>query len=180
MSPDEAGSDLTPEPVLLFRAGPLLCGLPLPDVVETLRPLPTRALAGTPACVRGVCVLRGAPVPVLDAAVLLTGSAAEAARFLSVRAGRGPVALATGPVLGVVEMPPPAARGATLPAAPGPALPAATDSAGATAAPLRARAAGASAAGLAVHGDEPLLLLSGATVVPDAVAASLDDHAYAS
>lgn len=166
MSPDKADSDLTPGAALLFRAGPLLCALPLPDVVETLRPLPTRTLAGTPASVRGVCVLRGAPVPVLDAAVLLGGAAAEVSRFVAVRAPRGPVALATGPVLGVVDLPSAAAPGG------GPA--------GAPAAPDLGPAVGAPAATLAVHGDEPLLVLSGATVVPDAVAASLDAHAHAS
>ncbi|MFL5302954.1 MAG: chemotaxis protein CheW, partial [Anaeromyxobacteraceae bacterium] len=52
--------------VLLVRAGSRLCALPLACVVETLRPLHTSPLAGTPACVSGVAVVRGAPTPVVD------------------------------------------------------------------------------------------------------------------
>jgi purine-binding chemotaxis protein CheW len=86
---------------LVFRAATLLCALPLSEVVETMRPLRTRPLAGTPAFVRGVSVLRGMPTPVIDVARLLTGTQAEIQRYVAVRTERGPVALATGAVLGV-------------------------------------------------------------------------------
>ncbi|BCJ40214.1 hypothetical protein GCM10010168_30720 [Actinoplanes ianthinogenes] len=94
---------------LVFRAGPLYCALPLDEVVETMRPLPTRPLAGTPPYVRGLTILRGEPSPVIDVTRLLTGTTSEIDRYVAVRAGRGPVACATGPVLGVrlVEATPP-------------------------------------------------------------------------
>src|SRR3712207_1576586 len=86
---------------LVFRAGSLLCALHLDEVAETMRPLDTRPLAGSPPWVRGISVLRGVPVPVIDVARLLTGEPAEIARFVAVRTERGPVALATGEVSGI-------------------------------------------------------------------------------
>jgi purine-binding chemotaxis protein CheW len=86
---------------LIFRAGPLFCALPLDEVIETMRPLPTRPLAGTPPYVRGLTILRGEPSPVIDVTRLLTGTTSEIDRYVAVRAGRGPVSCATGPVLGV-------------------------------------------------------------------------------
>lgn len=86
---------------LVFQAGPLFCALPLAEIIETMRPLPTRPLAGTPHYVRGLTILRGEPAPVIDVTRLLTGVTSEIDRYVAVRAGRGPVACATGPVLGV-------------------------------------------------------------------------------
>jgi purine-binding chemotaxis protein CheW len=86
---------------LVFRAGGLLAAVALADVAETMRPLPVRPLAGTAPYVRGVAILRGRPAPVVDLARLLAGESAPAVRFVAVRTGRGPVALATGEVLGV-------------------------------------------------------------------------------
>jgi len=89
------------EPSLVFRAGRLLAALRLSEVIETMRPLPVRHLAGTPAFVTGICVMRGEPTLVVDAARLLGGAGAEVTRYVAVRTGRGPVAFATGPVLGI-------------------------------------------------------------------------------
>ncbi|WP_436530416.1 chemotaxis protein CheW [Actinoplanes sp. HUAS TT8] len=89
---------------LVFRAGPLFCALPLAEVIESMRPLPTRPLAGTPHYVRGLTILRGEPSPVIDVTRLLTGVTSEVDRYIAVRAGRGPVACATGPVLGVQDV----------------------------------------------------------------------------
>ncbi|AEV86023.1 chemotaxis protein CheW [Actinoplanes sp. SE50] len=86
---------------LVFQAGPLFCALPLAEVIETMRPLPTRPLAGTPSYVRGLTILRGEPAPVIDMTRLLTGVSSGIDRYVAVHAGRGPVACATGPVLGV-------------------------------------------------------------------------------
>lgn len=95
--PDEGAGIVT----LVFRAGPLLCALRLEEVIETMRPLETRALTGTPAFVRGITVLRGVPTPVIDVSRLLGGGPSEAERYLAVRTERGAVALATGEVLGI-------------------------------------------------------------------------------
>ena len=86
---------------LVFRAGALLCALPLDEVIETMRPLATRPLAGTPPYVRGISVMRGVPTPVIDVSRLLRGDQGEPERYVAVRTERGPVALATGPILGI-------------------------------------------------------------------------------
>ncbi|GAA2526432.1 chemotaxis protein CheW [Pilimelia columellifera] len=130
---------------LLFRAGALLCGVPMEDVVETMRPLPVRPLAGLPPHLLGVGVVRGRPTPVVDVAVLVTDRHAEPSRFLVVRGERGPVALTTGPVLGVGEVT--SGRG-------------------------DARLV-SSVAAIDVRGDEPVLLLTLANLVPDEVWAAL-------
>jgi len=86
---------------LVFRAGPLLCALRLDEVIETMRPLTIHPLAGTPAFVSGICIMRGLPSPVIDVARLLGGARAEISRFVAVRTERGPVAFATGVIHGV-------------------------------------------------------------------------------
>jgi purine-binding chemotaxis protein CheW len=135
----------------VFRAGSLLCALPLDDVIETMRPLPTRPLAGTPAFVRGICVMRGVPTPVVDVARLLGGEQAADSRFVAVRTERGPVAFATGEVLGI--------RTVTT-----------GDAVTGHAAMLSGTgASGPLVAGIGVLGAEPLLLLQSMRVVPDEV-----------
>jgi purine-binding chemotaxis protein CheW len=86
---------------LVFRAGQLLCALRLDDVIETMRPLVVQPLAGTPPYVSGIGIMRGEPAPVIDVARLLGGRDAQVTRFVAVRTDRGPIALATGPVMGI-------------------------------------------------------------------------------
>ncbi|GAA3922091.1 chemotaxis protein CheW [Actinoplanes auranticolor] len=86
---------------LVFRAGPLLCALRLDEVIETMRPLATHPLAGTPAFVTGICIMRGIPTLVVAVARLLGGAGADVSRFIAVRTERGPVAFATGDIHGV-------------------------------------------------------------------------------
>ncbi len=133
---------------LVFRAGPLLCALQLDEVIETMRPLETRALAGTPTFVRGITVLRGVPTPVIDVSRLLGGGTAEPERYLAVRTDRGAVALATGEVLGIrnVEAEPAGGHPALL-------------SSGNT----------RLVAGVGTLATEPLLLLQSMRAVPDEV-----------
>jgi purine-binding chemotaxis protein CheW len=133
---------------LVFRAGPLLCALRLDEVVETMRPLDTQPLAGTPAFVRGISVLRGVPTPVIDVARLLGGEQTEVHRYVAVRTERGAVALATGPVLGIRDVDANATAGH-------PAL-------------LGARSSRL-VAGVGTVGAEPLLLLQSMRAVPDEV-----------
>ena len=133
---------------LVFRAGSLLCALRLDEVIETLRPLAVRPLAGTPAFVRGVTIMRGVPAPVIDVARLLGGEQAEVARFVAVRTERGPVALATGAVLGI------RATAAGAPSSPGTMI---------------GGAPGGLVAGVGTLDAEPVLLLQSMRVVPDEV-----------
>jgi purine-binding chemotaxis protein CheW len=86
---------------LVSRAGLLQCALRLEEVVETMRPLETQALAGTPPFVLGISVLRGVPTPVIDVARLLGGEPTRIERYVAVRTGRGTIALATGEILGI-------------------------------------------------------------------------------
>jgi purine-binding chemotaxis protein CheW len=146
---------------LVFRAGPLLCALPLGDVAETMRPLDVRPLSGTPPWVRGISVMRGVPAPVIDVARLLTGEPAEVTRFVAVRTERGPVALATGAVLGI-------RTAVTGDRGPG------------HAALLTGGAAGRLVAGVAMLDAEPLLLLQSMRVVPDDVWAAAAGEAVPS
>jgi purine-binding chemotaxis protein CheW len=90
---------------LVLRAGAHLCGLGVAQVIETMRPLPVRPLAGVPAFVAGVSVIRGEPVPVVDLAALLGGDREAPGRDVTVRGGRSPVALAVGRVFGVRAIP---------------------------------------------------------------------------
>jgi purine-binding chemotaxis protein CheW len=86
---------------LLCRVGTLLCALPVDRVVETMRPVPLDALAGAPPCVLGVAIIRGIPVPVVDAARLINEEATDAGRFVLLRAGHRHLALAVHEVVGV-------------------------------------------------------------------------------
>ena len=88
---------------LVFRADSQTCVLPLSQVVEILRPLPVEPLAGAPPFVRGMSIIRGTPVPVVDLAALLHGSLAAVARFVVVRAGERRFALSVEAVLGIRE-----------------------------------------------------------------------------
>jgi purine-binding chemotaxis protein CheW len=150
---------------LVFRAGTLLCALPLGEVIETMRPLETRPLAGTAAFVRGISVLRGVPTPVIDVARLLTGAASESGpnaesgaggrlggtgrieRYVAVGTEHGPVALATGTVLGIRD----------------------TEAGPAEAHPALLGGSHRLVAGVGTFGAEPLLLLQSMRAVPDEV-----------
>jgi purine-binding chemotaxis protein CheW len=90
---------------LLCRVGDLLCALPLEHVEETMRPLAVEAIAGVPSFVRGLAVVRGSPIPVVDAASLLSGDASHPTRFVTVKTGSRRIALAVDAVVGVVEIP---------------------------------------------------------------------------
>jgi purine-binding chemotaxis protein CheW len=86
---------------LLCRAGSSLCALPLAQVVETMRIPRIEAVAGAPAYVRGLSIIRGTPTLVIDTAFLLGGRAAAADRLVVVRTGMRMVALVVDNVLGV-------------------------------------------------------------------------------
>lgn len=75
-----------------------------------MRALPAEPLAGVPAFVRGVAIVRGRPTPVVDAASLLADAtpppdAAPAQRFVTVAPGDRPVMLVVDAVVGVMTLP---------------------------------------------------------------------------
>jgi purine-binding chemotaxis protein CheW len=93
------------ESALLCRIGGLLCALPIEHVEETMRPLAVEPVVGVPSFVRGVAVVRGSAVPVLDAAALL-GRRSQPTRFVTVKAGPRRIALAVDAVIGIGTLTP--------------------------------------------------------------------------
>jgi purine-binding chemotaxis protein CheW len=95
----------SPDSFLLVRAGARVCAVPVAAVIETMRPLPVAPVAGAPAFVRGVAIVRGEPVPVVELGTFLGAEAgATPARFVTVRAGARAVALAVEAVVGVAAL----------------------------------------------------------------------------
>jgi purine-binding chemotaxis protein CheW len=101
----------TPIHVLIVRSGSRHCALVSSDVIETMRPLPTRPMGGAPAFVRGLAVIRGAPVPVVELAGLLQGAEGEShgserreSRYVSLRVKERVVALAVDEVIGLRKL----------------------------------------------------------------------------
>jgi purine-binding chemotaxis protein CheW len=86
---------------LVCRAGSHLCALPLQQVVEVMRMLPIEQLSGAPPSVRGLCIIRGAPVPVIDTGSLIGDDATRQERLVAVRVGERKVALAVDAVVGI-------------------------------------------------------------------------------
>jgi purine-binding chemotaxis protein CheW len=90
---------------LLCRTGSMICALPLPGVVETMRPLPIEPLAGVPPFVLGVAIIRGAPTPVVDTGKFLGVPGTCPARFVTAKVAGRIAALAVDAVLGVRALP---------------------------------------------------------------------------
>ena len=86
---------------LVCRVATRVCALPLDVVIEIMRPLPVEPLAGAPGFITGLAIIRGEPMPVVDAARLLGAEAAAPSRFVTLRIGARQVALAVDAVLGV-------------------------------------------------------------------------------
>ncbi len=87
---------------LLCRMRSQLCAVPLEYVAETMRPMPVTPLAGSPPFVRGMSVIRGTAIPVIDAGSLL-GSVTPASptRFITLKTQGKHVALAVEEVIGI-------------------------------------------------------------------------------
>jgi purine-binding chemotaxis protein CheW len=87
---------------LMCRIGSLIGALALEDVRETMRPLPVEPLAGAPSFVLGLSIVRGFPVPVLDAGRLLNSAAPHPpSRFVSLKLGERTASLAVDAVLDI-------------------------------------------------------------------------------
>jgi purine-binding chemotaxis protein CheW len=140
--------------VLVVRAGERLCALPIASVVETMRPLPVTPLAGAPPYVRGVAIVRGEPVPVVDLAALVgAGDPPGAlARFVSVRAGGRAAVLAVAGVVGVTALDPEGERRM----------------------PLLGEACAGTLSALRARDDDLLLVLGAARLVPEEATAAAE------
>jgi purine-binding chemotaxis protein CheW len=88
---------------LIVRVGACACAIPLHHVAETMRPLSIEPVADMPDFVRGVSVIRGVPVPVVDLkALLANGETAETfGRFVTLKLGTRLVAIGVDAVVGV-------------------------------------------------------------------------------
>ncbi len=96
---------------LLCRSGSTLCAIPLSFVVETMRPLPLVPLPGAPPSVAGVSIVRGEPLPVIHAHVLLGGVAETPSRFVILKTATHMVGLAVAEVAGIRSIPDDLLRG---------------------------------------------------------------------
>jgi purine-binding chemotaxis protein CheW len=144
---------------LFCRVDARLCALPLESIVETTRPLPCETLAGTPAFVLGLSVIRGAPVPVVDAGRLLSGRRSSPSRFVVLRIGERRIALAVEAVVGVRSMNRSALQ--DLP-------------------PLVRTADADAITAVGALDAELLLVLTAARIIPDDLLVSMDGEALAS
>src|SRR5258708_24234748 len=90
---------------LLCRVGVHLCALPIEVVVETMRPLPVEFVGGAPEFVRGLSIIRGVPLPVVDTGSLLGEGESRPTRFVTVKAGKRLVVLAVAAGLGIRAIP---------------------------------------------------------------------------
>jgi purine-binding chemotaxis protein CheW len=86
---------------LLCRAGSHQFALPVSHVIETMRMLPIESLVGAPPMVRGLCIIRGAPTPVVDSALIFDDHPTRCERLVTARTGKRTIAFATEAVVGV-------------------------------------------------------------------------------
>lgn len=149
----------TPTPshvYLVCRSGPRLCALPIEQVQETMRPLPTSPLPAMPAFMVGAAIVRGAVAPVVNLALLM-GEAGGGlpARFVAIALGARTVVLAVEHVIGVRTL-----KTQTV-----------------NEIPLLVQAVDAgSVAAITILDAELLLLLQSARLIPDSVWTALDSR----
>lgn len=91
------------KPVLIAMVGTRACALPIEHVAETMRPMPVERIPGAPGFVLGVSVIRGEPIPVIDAEALIDGNGAGSGceRFVTIKLGDRRAALAVKRVVGI-------------------------------------------------------------------------------
>jgi purine-binding chemotaxis protein CheW len=88
---------------LIVTVGTRACAIPVEHVGETMRPLPIESIADMPEFIRGVSVIRGTAVPVVDLGALLQTSdrSDTYGRFVTVKIGERRVAVAVDGVVGL-------------------------------------------------------------------------------
>jgi purine-binding chemotaxis protein CheW len=99
MRPDDS------QQTLVCRVLNRLCALPLRHVIETMRPLDIKPMAGVPRPVAGVAIIRGAAVAVVDLSWVLAEEESHPTRFVVVRVDGRRVALTVDAVVGVRTIP---------------------------------------------------------------------------
>lgn len=139
---------------LVCRSGARLCALPIEQVQETMRPLPTSPVPAMPPFMVGAAIVRGAVAPVVNLALLL-GEAQSGlpARFVSIALGARTVVFAVEHVIGVRTLQTQTVNDIPL--------------------LLQAVDAG-SVAAITILDAELLLLLQSARLIPDSVWTALD------
>lgn len=91
--------------VLLVRARSWLCALPVVDIIETMRSLPIVSFASGLRFLRGISVVRGAPVPIVDLAALLGAEDGAGGRmFVAMRCGAKRYCLEVDEVVGISDI----------------------------------------------------------------------------
>jgi purine-binding chemotaxis protein CheW len=149
-----AGADASSRtPWLLCRAGTHLCAVPIGHVIEIMRVLPIEAISGAPSYVRGLCIMRGAPVPVVDIGLLVGDQPSRSGRLVAIRAGSRTIAFVVETVESIQTIGPEALN--HLP-------------------PLLRDAATAAIAAIGTLDAELLLFLRTTRIIPDDVLARLD------
>lgn len=93
--------------MILIRAGGHRCAVPLANVSEVMRILPIKPIAGAAVYVRGISVVRGQSIPVIDLGVLLGNAAADdGGRLIVLRVNERNVAMAVDAIGGLATLSP--------------------------------------------------------------------------
>lgn len=87
--------------VLLCRVADLHCAIPGARVIEVTRRLAIDLFAGMPSFILGLSIIRGMPVPVVDASNLFNAASSQGAYFVTIDVAGRPVALAVDEVIGL-------------------------------------------------------------------------------
>lgn len=141
---------------LVCRSGPRLCALPIEQVRETMRPLPTSPLPAMPPFMVGAAIVRDAVAPVVNLALLMGDSESGLpSRFVSIALGERTVVFAVEHVVGVRTLKTQTVEDIPL--------------------LLQAVDAG-SVAAITILDAELLLLLQSARLIPDSIWAALDSR----
>lgn len=91
---------------LIVTIGTRACAIPLHHVAETMRPLSIERIAGMPAFIKGVSLIRGVPIPVVDLGALLQTSdrSLTYGRFVTLKIGARRAAVAVDGVVGLRKL----------------------------------------------------------------------------
>ena len=88
---------------LIVTSGTRACAIPVQHVTETMRPLAIEPLVGRFGFIAGLCVIRGAPTPVVDLKALLENGERSVSygRFVTLRVGARSMAVGVDVVVGL-------------------------------------------------------------------------------